>query len=451
MVKILGISSFYHDSAAALVINGKLIAAVQEERFTRIKHDPSFPQNSINFCLQYASLEIEDIDYIVFYEKPFLKFERLLETYLINVPKGFNFFLNSFPSMVKEKLFLKQKIIKQLEKNFKTGNSIPEKILFCEHHISHAASTFFTSPFKESIILVLDGVGEKTTTSLSFGKENKIDILKEIHFPHSLGLLYSAFTYYLGFKVNSGEYKVMGLAPYGEPKYRDLILENLINIYDDGSFELNMEYFNYTKGMTMVNKKFTELFNYPIRKEEGKIEKFHMDIASSIQNVLEYAVVNLLKSISKKNNCYNLCLAGGVALNCVVNSKIKKISDFHKIWIQPACGDAGGSIGAALFTHYRYLNNKREITSNDKINYGYLGPIFYENQIEQKLNKLGAIYSKFIDNNNLLEYTARALANNKIIGWFQGRAEFGPRALGNRSILANPLCPEMQKKIKPKN
>ena len=447
MKSILGISAFYHDSAAAVLIDGKIIAAAQEERFTRKKHDPSYPYNSIKYVLSEAKLDLNQIDQIVFYEKPFLKFERLLETYLAFAPRGFTSFLMSMPLWLKEKLFQKKFLFDQLKRNDKNFNDI-DKISFSEHHFSHAASAFYPSPFEEAVILTLDGVGEWATSTLAVGKNNKISIIKEIHFPHSIGLLYSAFTYYTGFKVNSGEYKVMGLAPYGEPKYTDLILKELVDVKEDGSFRLNMNYFNFATGLTMTNEKFSKLFGQKVRDPNKELlTQFHMDIASSIQKVIEKIVLNLVKSIQKETKIKNLCLAGGVALNCVANGKIVKNNIFENVWIQPASGDAGGSIGAALGFWYQELSSLRKLnTSSDSMSGSYLGPKFDEKTIETNLKKLGANFTKLNDQ-NLYTKIANDLKNGKIIGWFQGRMEFGPRALGGRSIIADPRSEKMQKNL----
>ena len=447
MKSILGISAFYHDSAAALLIDGKIIAAAQEERFTRKKHDPSYPYNSIKYVLDEAKLNLSQIDQIVFYEKPFLKFERLLETYLAFAPRGFSTFLMSMPLWLREKLFQKNYIFNQLKRNDKEFNDI-DKISFSEHHFSHAASAFFPSPFKEAVVLTLDGVGEWATTTLAIGKENKISMIKEIYFPHSIGLLYSAFTYYTGFKVNSGEYKVMGLAPYGKPKYTDLILKELIDVKEDGSFRLNMKYFNFATGLTMTNQKFSRLFGHKVRDPSKELlTQFHMDIASSIQEVIEIIVLKLVKNIQKETNIKNLCLAGGVALNCVANGKIVKNKIFENVWIQPASGDAGGSLGAALAFWHQELSKPRQIiSSKDNMKGSYLGPHFNEKIIENTLNELKAKFDKH-DEKNLLEKVANELKNGKIVGWFQGRMEFGPRALGCRSIIADPRSEKMQKNL----
>jgi carbamoyltransferase len=445
MTAILGISAFYHDSAAALIKDGSIIAAAQEERFTRKKHDASYPFNAVNYVLKEANLNLSEIDHVVFFEKPFLKFERLLETYLAFAPKGFESFSLSMPIWLREKLFQKNFLFDKLKKHDENFKDI-DKIKFSEHHYSHAASAFFPSPFKEAIVLTLDGVGEWATTTVAIGKNNSLKMLKEIHFPHSIGLLYSAFTYYTGFKVNSGEYKVMGLAPYGNPTYKDLIIEKLMDLKNDGSFKLNMKYFNYATGITMTNKNFSTLFGQPVRDpDKDKLTQFHMDIASSIQAVTEEIVMRLAKSLAKEYKINNLCLAGGVALNCVVNGKILKEKIFDDIWIQPAAGDAGGSLGAALAYWHRELGKPRE-NIKDQMKGSYLGPKFNENEIEQELKKLGAVYKKN-NTKEIITVTARELANNKTVGWFQGRMEFGPRALGGRSILADPRSDKMQKEL----
>jgi len=447
VTSILGISAFYHDSAAALVIDGKIISAAQEERFSRKKHDARYPYNAVQFVLNNSNLKLNSIDYIVFFEKPFLKFERLLETYLAFAPKGFASFSMSMPIWLREKLFQKKFLFDQLKQHDKNFDDI-NKIHFSEHHYSHAASAFYPSPFKEAVILTLDGVGEWATTTVAIGKENKINMLKEIHFPHSIGLLYSAFTYYTGFKVNSGEYKVMGLAPYGQPKYKDLIIKELIDLKDDGSFRLNMKYFNYATGLTMTNNKFSKLFGKKVRDPEKELlTQFHMDIAASIQAVTEEIVLRLTSSISKETNIKNLCMAGGVALNCVANGKILKNNIFENIWFQPAAGDAGGSLGGALAFWFQELGNKRKIAIiGDDMQGSYLGPSFNDDQIENTLKNLGAIYEKQNDD-NLINIIANELKNQKTIGWFQGRMEFGPRALGARSIIADPRSEKMQKEL----
>ena len=447
MTSILGISAFYHDSAAAMIIDGEIISAAQEERFSRKKHDPSYPFNAVKYVLKNSNLKLSEVDHIVFFEKPFLKFERLLETYLAFAPKGFTSFSMSMPIWLREKLFQKKFLfdnLKQHDENFKDIN----KINFSEHHFSHAASAFYPSPFDEAIIVTLDGVGEWATTTVAVGKGNKISMLKEIHFPHSIGLLYSAFTYYTGFKVNSGEYKVMGLAPYGKPKYKDIIKKELIDLKDDGSFRLNMKYFNYTTGLTMTNEKFSKLFGEKVRNpEKDLLTQFHMDIAASIQEVTEEIVLRLTKSVSKELNIKNLCMAGGVALNCVANGKILKSDTFKNIWFQPAAGDAGGSLGAALAFWYQELKNKRKIVSNrDQMKGSYLGPSFKNEEVENILKSLGAKYEKFSEE-NLINTVANELKNEKTVGWFQGRMEFGPRALGARSIIADPRSDKMQKEL----
>jgi len=445
MTAILGISAFYHDSAAALIIDGEIIAAAQEERFTRKKHDPSYPVNAINYCLSEAGLSLAQVDHIAFYDKPFLKFERLLETYVAFAPKGFQSFRMAMPVWLREKLFLKDMLIKEIKKADKNFNS--NKLMFGEHHFSHAASAFYASPFEEAVVLTLDGVGEWATTTVSIGKGHELDIVKEIHFPHSLGLLYSAFTYYIGFRVNSGEYKVMGLAPYGEPKYKDLILENLIDLKEDGSFRLNQSYFNYATGLTMVNQKFANLFGEPIRKPDtDKLTQFHMDIAASVQSVTEEVVLTMTKSLAKEYNIPNLCMAGGVALNCVANGKILRDKSFKDIWIQPASGDAGGALGGALAVWHKELNKPRKINPNDAMQGSYLGPSYEQNSIERELSDCDAKFDS-VTEDEMIEQTSNALADGKAVGWFQGRMEFGPRSLGSRSILGDPRSEKMQKTL----
>ena len=446
MVTILGISAFYHDSAAAIVIDGKIIAAAQEERFTRKKHDSSYPFNAVEFVLKFSKLQLHQIDHIVFYEKPFLKFERLLETYIAFAPKGFKSFSTSMPIWLRNKLFQKKVLFEELKQHDKKFSDI-NKIYFSEHHLSHAASAFYPSPFRESIVLTLDGVGEWATTTVAKGKDESLEILKEIHFPDSIGLLYSAFTYYTGFKVNDGEYKIMGLAPYGEPKFKNLILEKLIDLKEDGTFKLNMEYFEYATGLKMTNNKFSELFGEPVRKpDKDLITQFHMDIAASIQSVTEDIVLKLVRSIIKEHGGNNLCMAGGVALNCVANGKILKEKVIKNIWIQPAAGDAGGALGAALALWHKELKMKRIHPIKDDMQGSYLGPNFTDVEIEKELSNLGAKYEKFSED-KLLEITAKELAKEKTIGWFQGRMEFGPRALGARSIIADPRSEKMQKTL----
>ncbi len=445
MTCVLGISAFYHDSAAAIVVDGEIIAAAQEERFTRKKHDASYPKNAINYVLKEAGLKLSEVEHVVFYEKPFLKFERLLETYIGFSPSGFKSFSMSMPLWLSEKLFQKKLLFDALKKQDNNFNDI-KKINFSEHHLSHAASAFFSSPYDEAIILTLDGVGEWATTTVSLGKNNKINILKEIHFPHSLGLLYSAFTYFLGFKVNSGEYKVMGLAPYGEPKFKDIILDKLIDVKEDGSFRLNMDYFNYATGLTMTNSKFAKLFNIERREPENKLSQIHMDMAASIQAATEEIVLKITRFLSKEYKLVNLCMAGGVALNCVANGKILKEGLFKNIWIQPASGDAGGALGAAQAFYYQELDNKRMILKNDSMNGSYLGPQFTDDQVEDELKNCGANFKK-LTSDQIIKDTAKALSEEKAVGWFQGRMEFGPRSLGNRSIIADPRSEKMQKNL----
>lgn len=445
MISVLGISAFYHDSAAAIIIDGQIVAAVQEERFTRKKHDPSYPKNAINYVLKEANLKLSDVDYVVFYEKPFLKFERLLETYIGFSPSGFESFSASMPLWLSEKLFQKKMLFDALKEQDNNFNDI-KKINFSEHHLSHAASAFFSSPYEEAIILTLDGVGEWATTTISLGKHNKINILKEIHFPHSLGLLYSAFTYFLGFKVNSGEYKVMGLAPYGEPRFKDIILDKLIDVKEDGSFRLNMNYFNYATGLTMTNNKFQKLFNMKRREPENELSQIHMDMAASIQAVTEEVVLKITRFLFKEFKLLNLCMAGGVALNCVANGKILKEGLFKNIWIQPASGDAGGALGAAQAFYYQELDNKRKILKTDSMKGSYLGPQFTDDQVENELKSCGANYKK-LTSDQIIKETAQALSQEKAVGWFQGRMEFGPRSLGNRSIIADSRSEKMQKNL----
>lgn len=438
-MNILGISAFYHDSAACLVQDGKIIAAAQEERFSRKKHDYRFPKQAVDFCLSFANLNIEQIDYVAFYDKPFLKFERLLETYLAYAPRGIFSFMKSMPLWIKQKLWMKE-LIKQ-ELNYEG------QILFPEHHESHAASAFFPSPFDDAAILTMDGVGEWTTTSFGVGEDNKINILADIKFPHSLGLLYSAFTYYTGFKVNSGEYKVMGLAPYGEPKYVDLIYKELIDLKEDGSFKLNMKYFDYAAGLTMTNNNFNKLFCGEPRKPESKLTQREMDLARSVQDVTEEIMLRTARQIKKVTGKKYLCLAGGVALNCVANGKILRENIFEDIWIQPAAGDAGGALGAALFVWYQYLNNSRTVVQNkDSMNGAYLGPEFSENEIENYLQKNSITFEK-LNENEIPERIADLLNDENVIGWFNGRMEFGPRALGSRSIIGDARSPKMQSKM----
>jgi carbamoyltransferase len=441
-MRILGISAFYHDSAAALIVDGVIIAAAQEERFTRKKHDSGFPENAIKYCLDEAGLEASDIDHVAFYDKPFLKFERLLETYLAFAPRGFASFRMALPVWLKEKLFQKDLLIKKL-KNCSGDFDWQSKLLFSEHHQSHAASAFFPSPFENAVVLTMDGVGEWTTTSAGVGKGNKLEIDREIHFPHSLGLLYSAFTYYTGFKVNSGEYKVMGLAPYGEPRFAPRIFEHLMDLRDDGSFRLNLDYFDFCTGLTMTNSRFDKLFDAPARAPEEPLTQRHMDLAASVQAVTEEVVLRLTRSLAKETGEKNLCLAGGVALNCVANGKVLRDNAFENIWVQPAAGDAGGALGAALAAYHGYCGKPRKVNSQDSMSGSYLGPSFEKAEIERRLNSVGARFQSLTES-EVISRTATALEDGKAIGWFQGRMEFGPRALGNRSIIGDPRSPDMQ-------
>ena len=446
MKKILGISAFYHDSAASIIVDGKIIAAAQEERFTRKKHDPSYPFNAIEFVLNYANIKLNDIDQIVFFEKPFLKFERLLETYVAFAPKGFKSFCMSMPIWLKDKLFQKKILFNELKKHDKNFND-DKKIYFSDHHLSHAASAFFPSPFEEALVLTADGVGEWATTTVAIGKGNNLEIKKEIHFPHSLGLLYSAFTYYTGFKVNSGEYKLMGLAPYGMPIHEDKIKNNLIDIKEDGSFHLDQTYFNYATGLTMTSKKFDNLFGQkPRDSKKEKLTQFHMDIAASIQKVTEDIMIKLAKSLKEEFNISNLCLAGGVALNCVANGNILKEKIFDNIWVQPAAGDAGGSLGAALALWHIEQNNPRKVNLKDDMQGSYLGPEYTQSQIEEQLDRVGAKYEA-LNKEDLIDRASTSLSLGEVIGWFQGRMEFGPRALGSRSILGDPRSSKTQKNL----
>ena len=446
MTTILGISAFYHDSAAALVRDGTIIAAAQEERFTRKKHDARYPRNAVDYVLSEAGLMLNDIDYFAFYDKPFLKFERLLETYIACAPRGFRSFYHAMPEWIRKKLFQKNILLDELQQHDKNFSD-PERLLFSEHHFSHAASAFFPSPFAEAVILTLDGVGEWATTSVAIGRGHDLRIVKEIHFPHSLGLLYSAFTYYLGFKVNSGEYKVMGLAPYGEPRFKGLILEKLLDLKEDGSFRLDMSYFDYCTGLTMTNDRFAGLFGNPVRDpEEDLLTQFHMDIAASIQGVTDEIMLRITRDLYKKYYIPNLCMAGGVALNCVANGKIIKDGSFTNVWIQPAAGDAGGAIGAALAVWHTELKHDRVIEQPDAMKGAYLGPAYTQDEIEERLENNGAVFTTVTDK-EVIRRTARALADGKVVGWFQGRMEFGPRALGARSILGDPRSETMQKTL----
>jgi carbamoyltransferase len=443
-MRILGISAFYHDSAAALIDDGRIVAAAQEERFTRKKHDPSFPHNAIAYCLSEAGVSAEALDHVVFYDKPFLKFERLLETYVALAPRGFSSFKMSIPLWLKEKLFQKSLLTDEIKTFSDTFDR--SRLLFCEHHLSHAASAFYPSPFENAAVLTMDGVGEWATTSAATGDGSKLEIFQEIHFPHSLGLLYSAATYYTGFKVNSGEYKVMGLAPYGEPKYAKLILDNLIDLKPDGSFRLDMSYFDYCTGFTMTNDRFAKLFGQPVRSPDQLLTPFHMDVAASIQAVLDEAVLRMTRSLAKQTGSRNLCLAGGVALNCVANGKVLRDGHFDNIWIQPAAGDAGGAVGAALSAYHGFMNQPRKTNGADGMAGSYLGPHYMQAEIERRLREAGAKFA-VLDEAAMIDATAQALATEKAVGWFQGRMEFGPRSLGARSILGDARSPAMQKNL----
>jgi carbamoyltransferase len=445
-LRILGVSAFYHDSAAALIDDGVVIAAAQEERFTRKKHDDRFPESAIAYCLQEAGIGLGDVDFVAFYDKPFLKFERLLETYLAFAPIGFRSFKMAIPVWLKEKLFQKDLLRKKF-KAFDDDFDWQNKLLFSEHHQSHAASAFFPSPFDEAVVLTMDGVGEWATTSVAIGRGSDLQMIREIHFPHSLGLLYSAFTYYTGFKVNSGEYKVMGLAPYGTPVYKDLILEKIMDVKDDGSFRLDQQYFNYCTGLTMTNGKFDDLFGGPPRREGELLTQKHMDLAASVQAVTEEVVLRLTRSLAEEFKIGNLCLAGGVALNCVANGKVLRDAAFKNVWVQPAAGDAGGALGAALNAYH--LNQQKPRTLNgamDGMKGSYLGPELPQSEIESRLTAAGARFTVH-DLSEIIDVTAQALSDGKAVGWYQGRMEFGPRALGGRSIIADPRSPEMQKTL----
>ena len=444
---ILGISAFYHDSAACIVRDGEILAAAQEERFTRIKHDARFPHHAIEYCLREAKISSKDLDSVVFYEKPFIKFERLIETYLAFAPKGFRSFAAAMPLWIKEKLFQKSILIKELNKTLGKSDNWGDKILFSEHHLSHAASAYYPSPFQSAAVLTLDGVGEWTSTSVAIGKGENLKIHKEIHFPHSLGLLYSAFTYYTGFKVNSGEYKVMGLAPYGEPRYVDLIKDNLIQLENDGSFQLDMSYFAYATDLKMTTKKFNKLFGGPPRDPEGTLTQREMDLAASIQKVTEEVVIKIAQNISEETGEKNLCLAGGVALNCVSNGVLIREKIFDNVWIQPAAGDAGGAIGAALSACYLHYDTKRTVSLNtDSMQGSFLGPSFTDKEILAELKSCGAKFHKY-STSDIVEKVATALDQGSAVGWMQGRLEFGPRALGGRSIIADPRSSSMQKQL----
>jgi carbamoyltransferase len=447
-MRVLGISAFYHDSAAALVEDGRAIAAAQEERFSRKKFDDRFPHLAIEYCLDAAGISLRDVDYVVFYDKPFLKFERLVETYLAYAPHGLRSYVKALPIWLGEKLFQKKMLTTELRRI--DAGFDEERLLFTEHHHSHAASAFYPSPFNEAVILTMDGVGEWCTTTVALGKGDQINFVKEIHFPHSLGLFYSAFTYHAGFRVNSGEYKLMGLAPYGEPKYATLIRDNLIDLKPDGSFRLDMSYFNYCTGLTMTNEKFDRLFDLPVRPESSPLTQKHMDIAASAQAVLEDAVLYMTRSLAAEYGKTNLCLAGGVALNCVANGKVVRDGTFKNIWIQPAAGDAGGALGAALAAYHAYSAAGRQVNGSatgDQMSGAYLGPSYSHTEICARLTAEGAQFDVIDDETALLDHTAQALADGRAVGWFQGRMEFGPRSLGNRSILADPRSREMQKTL----
>jgi carbamoyltransferase len=445
-MRILGISAFYHDSAAALVEDGHIVAAAQEERFTRIKQDKTYPENAIRYCLDAGGLSLDDLDYVVFYEKPFVKFERLLETYLAFAPRGFDSFRMALPLWLKEKLFQKDLLGKRLKARA-PGFDWQQKLLFAEHHRSHAASAFYPSPFNEALILTMDGVGEWATTSVGIGRDHGIEMLKEIHFPHSLGLLYAAFTYYTGFKVNSGEYKVMGLAPYGEPRYVNTILDNVIDLKPDGSFRLNQEYFDYCVGLRMTNGRFDRLFGGPPRDPASLLEQRHMDLAASVQAVTEEAVLRMVRSLVAETGLRKLCLAGGVALNCVANGKVLRDGVVDDLWIQPAAGDAGGALGAALAAYHEFLDQPRLVGNElDGMQGAYLGPAFANPEIADRLRKAGAVFD-IVEDDALISRTVDALVDEKAVGWFQGRMEFGPRALGARSILGDPRSPQMQRQL----
>jgi carbamoyltransferase len=445
-MKILGISAYYHDSAAALLRDGQVVAAAQEERFTRRKHDSGFPRHAIEACLQQAAMRPGELDHVAFYDKPFLKFERLLETYLAFAPRGFASFRQALPVWVKDKLFQRSTLLNEL-KSLDAKVRWDEKLLFSEHHLSHAASAYYPSPFESAAVLTMDGVGEWTTTSVALGRGRDLKVQREIHFPHSLGLLYSAFTYYTGFKVNSGEYKLMGLAPYGEPRFAGVIRENLIDVKDDGSFRLNLDYFEYCTGLTMTNEKFDALFGEPRRLPEESLGQFHMDIAASIQAITEEVVLKLAKGIAQETGEKNLCLAGGVALNCVANGKLLRQRYFDRLWLQPAAGDAGGALGAAYVAHHLFNSQPRSAPEKlDAMKGGYLGPQFTNHDIERRLHAAGAVFET-LDEEKIVEQSARALAEGKALGWFQGRMEFGPRALGARSILGDARSPSMQKML----
>ncbi|HVG82393.1 MAG TPA: carbamoyltransferase N-terminal domain-containing protein, partial [Methylomirabilota bacterium] len=441
-MRILGISAFYHDSAAALIEDGEIVAAAQEERFTRKKHDARFPASALAYCLEQAGTDLQKVDYVAFYDKPLLKFERLLETYLAFAPRGFRSFSMAMPLWLHEKLFQKDLLRKELKQH--AGEfDWDRRLLFAEHHQSHAASAFYPSPFEEAVVLTMDGVGEWATTSVAIGRGAALDLVKEIHFPHSLGLLYAAFTYYTGFKVNSGEYKLMGLAPYGEPRYAQAILDRLMDLKEDGSFRLDLSYFDYCTGLRMTGRKFHELFGGPPRAPEEPLTQRHMDLAASVQKVLEEAVLRLTRNLAKETGIPNLCLAGGVALNCVANGKVLRDGAFERLWVQPASGDAGGALGAAYAVYHRFCERPRPGNTQDQMKGGYLGPAFAQPEIERRLKEAGARFEVLSDD-SLIDRAAAALEEGKAVGWFQGRMEFGPRALGNRSILGDARSTTMQ-------
>ncbi|HTB36197.1 MAG TPA: carbamoyltransferase [Reyranella sp.] len=445
-MRVLGISAFYHDSAAALIEDGHLVGAAQEERFTRKKHDSGFPQNAVQYCLDSADIKLGDVDYVAFYDKPFLKFERLLETYLAYAPRGFNSFRMAMPLWLKEKLFQKT-LLRDEMKRWQPDFDWQKRLLFGEHHQSHAASAFFPSPYQEAAVLCMDGVGEWATTSLGWGQGNKLEMLKEIHFPHSIGLLYSAFTYYTGFKVNSGEYKVMGLAPYGEPRFKDTILSNIVDLKEDGTFRLDQTYFDYCTGLRMTNEKFGALFGGKARKPDELLTQHHMDLAASVQAVTEEIVLRLARSVKKETGAKNICLAGGVALNCVANGKLLRENLFDGIWVQPAAGDAGGAVGAAFAAYHGYLGQSRKLNGHlDGMTGSYLGPEYSDDEVAQRLTAAGARFTQ-LTREQTIEQTAQALADEKAVGWMQGRMEFGPRSLGARSILGDARSPSMQKTL----
>lgn len=443
MTAILGVSAYYHDSAACLVVDGEIVAAAQEERFSRRRHDAAFPQQAIAYCLAVGGLAPDAVDYVVFYDKPFLKFDRIFETYLAFAPKGFGSFARSLPVWLKEKLFQRTIIVRALEPTF---GDVRDRLLFSEHHLSHAASAFFPSPFQDAAVLTMDGVGEWVTTSAGVGRGNHLEITREIHFPHSLGLLYSAFTYFTGFKVNSGEYKLMGLAPYGEPKYADVIREHLIDIRPDGSFSLDMQYFNFCTGLTMTNDRFADLFGGPMRSSEAALTQREMDIAASVQSVVEDVVLLLARSLRADTGMRHLCLAGGVALNCVANGRLLRERIFDDIWVQPAAGDSGGAVGAAMALYHLGLGHERQPRPGDAMQGSYLGPSYSPDEVERRIHAAGALYVRLTED-EIVCRTAAAIAEGKSVGWHQGRMEFGPRALGARSILADPRSPEMQKRL----